>query len=150
MGNCYSDQALLKQSQEVPLFSLEGNIYRCKIVSVYDGDTCTAIFKLNGKYSKFKIRMQGYDSPEMKPRLNTPNREEEKKQAVIAKNALINETNDRVIILKCGKWDKYGRLLGTLYKTKPLLHSTSINQWMIDNNFGYPYDGGKKRDFDTI
>ena len=150
MGNCYSDHKLLKQTENIPLYSLEGNIYRCKIVSVYDGDTCTAVFKMGGKYVKFKIRMIGYDSPEMKPRLNAQNREKEKQQAVIAKQALIDKTKNCVIILRCGKWDKYGRLLGTLYKTQKKSHPSSINQWMIDNKYGYPYDGGKKRKFGPI
>ena len=84
--------------------------------------------------------MLGYDSPEMKPRLNVENREQIKREAEAAKQALIRKTKDRNIILHCGKWDKYGRLLGTLY-----LNYENINNCMIRSGYGYSYNGGTKR-----
>ena len=148
MGSCVTkvrDQRLFNQlvkvnPQDVDLFSLKGNRYPCRIVSVYDGDTCTALFKMDKNFVKFKVRMLGYDSPEMKPRINLPDREEIKKNAVLAKEALISKTKDKKIILECGNWDKYGRLLGTLYDG-----DLNINEWMIESEYGYRYDGGKKR-----
>jgi len=35
--------------------------------------------------------------------------------------------------------EKYGRLLADLY-----LGELYINQWMVDNKYAVPYDGGKK------
>lgn len=137
----YTFNNLRKISPEnVNLFSLNGNKYPCRVVSVYDGDTCTVLFKMNRTPVKFKVRMLGYDSPEMKPRLNVENREQIKREAHVAKEALISKTKDRNIILHCGKWDKYGRLLGTLYND-----NININEWMISSGYGYPYDGGTKR-----
>ena len=139
--NQYTFYQLMKINPEnVGLFSLKGKKYPCRIVSVYDGDTCTALFKLNRNPVKFKVRMLGYDSPEMKPRLNVENREQIKREAEAAKQALISKTKDRNIILHCDSWDKYGRLLGTLY-----VDNININQWMINSGYGYPYDGGTKR-----
>jgi endonuclease YncB( thermonuclease family) len=129
---------------DVPLFSLEGLWVSCRVISVYDGDSCTVIFKLGKDMAKFKVRMEGYDSPEMRPRLNSPGRDEEKRKAIIAKDALIAKTHNRVIIMCCGKWDKYGRLLGTLYENE---NKNNINKWMIDSGYGYPYDGGTKKVF---
>ena len=148
MGSCVTkvrDQRLFNQlvkvnPQDVELFSLKGNRYPCRVVSVYDGDTCTALFKMDKNFVKFKVRMLGYDSPEMKPRINLPDREEIKKNAVVAKEALISKTKNKKIILECGNWDKYGRLLGTLYDG-----DLNINEWMIESEYGYRYDGGKKR-----
>ena len=148
MGRCVTkvrDQRLFNQlvkvnPQDVELFSLKGNRYPCRVVSVYDGDTCTALFKMDKNFVKFKVRMLGYDSPEMKPRINLPDREEIKKNAVVAKEALISKTKNKKIILECGNWDKYGRLLGTLYDG-----DLNINEWMIESEYGYRYDGGKKR-----
>lgn len=139
--NQYAFNQLMKiNHQNVELFSLKGNKYPCRIVSVYDGDTCTALFKMNKNYVKFKIRMLGYDSPEMKPRLNVENREQIKREAEAAKQALITKTKDRQVILHCSDWDKYGRLLGTLY-----VDNININNWMISSGYGYPYNGGTKK-----
>ena len=126
--------------KDVDLFSLKGKRYPCRIVSVYDGDTCTALFKMDNKYVKFKVRMLGYDSPEMKPRMNIPERDKIKENAIAAKEALISKTKNENIILECGNWDKYGRLLGTLYKG-----GFNINEWMIESGFGYRYNGGRKK-----
>lgn len=153
MGSCVTkvrDQRIFNQlvkvnPQDVALFSLKGNRYPSRIVSVYDGDTCTALFKMDKSFVKFKVRMLGYDSPEMKPRINLPDREEIKKNAVLAKEALISKTKDKKIILECGHWDKYGRLLGTLYDGE-----LNINEWMIESGNGYRYDGGKKRKVNVV
>lgn len=126
--------------KEIGLFSLRGKRFPCRIVSVYDGDTCTALFKMDKKFVKFKVRMLGYDSPEMKPRLNIPDRDQIKEKAIEAKEALISKTKNENIIIDCGDWDKYGRLLGTLHRD-----NLNINEWMIESGYGYRYNGGKKR-----
>jgi endonuclease YncB( thermonuclease family) len=51
---------------EIPLFSFNGQIKEVYVCDVYDGDTFTCIFKLEGKAYKFKCRMMGYDSPEIR------------------------------------------------------------------------------------
>jgi endonuclease YncB( thermonuclease family) len=153
MGNCVTiapDQRLFNQlakvsPKDVSLFSLKGNRYPCRIVSVYDGDTCTALFKLDKNFVKFKVRMLGYDSPEMKPRLNIPDRDKIKEDAIKAREALVEKTKNKKIILHCGDWDKYGRLLGTLYEG-----NLNINEWMIESEYGYRYDGGRKRKVNEV
>ena len=37
-----------------------------KVVSVYDGDTCDLVFARNGNFERFKCRLAGTNSPEMK------------------------------------------------------------------------------------
>ncbi len=44
-----------------------GKKFKCKVVNVYDGDTCTVVFRHRGKLEQHSVRMLGYDSPEMKP-----------------------------------------------------------------------------------
>ena len=39
--------------------------------------------------------------------------------------------------------DKYGRALGTIYKVEGN-QKVDINQFMVDNNYGYPYSGATK------
>lgn len=146
MGNCISDHYLSKTTNDIPLYSMKEQVYRAKIVDVYDGDTCTVVIKQYNKYMKYKIRMLGYDSPEMKPSLQKENREAEIESAKIAKQALKDQIDNQIVILHCDKFDKYGRLLGTIYTTGSYCkHSLNINQWMIDNGYGYEYYGGTKK-----
>lgn len=109
-----------------------------RVVDVYDGDTMKVIMNYRGNVDQWTVRMNGYDSPEMKPAKSNPNREKEKAAAQLARQALIDLTRQPVFMRVVG-FDKYGRLLAEVYQGK-----THINQWMIANGHGYPYDGGKK------
>ena len=150
MGNCcICDNGLINATNhDIPLYTLNDKQFNCKIVDIYDGDTCTIVFRNKGELLKYKVRMIGYDSPEMKPLKNSKNRDKEIREAKKAKKALNDISGGGILIIKCGKWDKYGRLLGDLYTRdlfgKPKLY---INQWMIDNGYGYPYNGGTKKVF---
>ena len=126
-------------SDDISIFSLNGYSTQAKVVDVYDGDTCTIVFKWEGKYRKFKCRCYGYDSPEMKPRLNIENRDEIKENAVKAKERLIELTAD-IVRVECMDFDKYGRLLVKLYKN----NNSLINDIMINEGHGYVYHGGTK------
>ena len=115
MGICNSNNKLNKCDDTIKLFSLDKQTFNAKVVRVYDGDTCFAVFIYNSSPVKFKIRMEGYDSPEMKPLLTTINRNKEIENAIKAKEALEKLVLNKIVILECGKWDKYGRLLGKIY-----------------------------------
>lgn len=148
MGICQSNVKtntydLNRLDDTIELFSLENKKFETKIVKVYDGDTCFAVFLLNNQPVKFKIRMEGYDSPEMKPLLSQKNREEEIEKAKKAKSELERLVLNKIVSLECGKWDKYGRLLGKIFvkENNKIIH---VNDYMIKNGFGYPYDGGTK------
>ena len=84
----------------------------------------------------------------MRPLKSKPNREQEILAAKEAKKFLMEQVmNDpkQLVYIKCGEFDKYGRLLGELYLNEEQINS--VNQMMIDNNHGYVYDGGTKKDF---
>ena len=63
MGNSvakYRNQRTFNQlmninPEQVELFSLKGIKYPCRIVSVYDGDTCTAMFKPSSPSSLLRL-----------------------------------------------------------------------------------------------
>ena len=140
---CCAKKNLLKlKNEDIPLFTFDGYTCLAKIVDVYDGDTFTACFKHNGKIIKYKFRTYGYDSPEMKPLKSKPNRDEEKKKAIEAREAFkeITNWNNSLVTLKMMKFDKYGRILVNVYKGE-----ININKWMIDNGYGYEYFGGTKK-----
>ena len=153
MGNClysscYNRDLLSHTKETTDLFSLEGQSFRASVVDVYDGDTVQCVFKFKGDFLRFKIRMAGYDSPEMKPSksIDEPLRLAEKAAAVRARDVLKEKVTDRVVELTCGGFDKYGRLLGILCVYERGVR-TNINAWMVSNGYGTPYDGGKKVTF---
>tara|TARA_Y100000389_G_C17391468_1_gene480115 strand:- start:587 stop:1057 length:471 start_codon:yes stop_codon:yes gene_type:complete len=147
------DNNLKKASNEIPLFSFDGCICKAKIVDVYDGDTFKCAIYHKNEIIKINCRTLGYDSHEMKPRLNIPNREEHIKKAKEARKKFIEltTTNNGLIYIDCKKYDKYGRVLVDVYIDKnSYIHSQNksvkdtINNIMIKEGHGVPYQGGKK------
>jgi len=136
-------ELLKEQTNDLPLYSLKGS-YCCKVVDVYDGDTVTIILINRGQFEKYKLRMYGYDSPEMKPLKSITNREEIKNKAKIAKDFLSILVLNKICEFKSMGNDKYGRLLGNLY-IKINDNNICINELMIKTNHGYPYTGGTKK-----
>lgn len=137
--------ALVDATNDIPFWSLKGKTLLCKVVSVYDGDTCNVVFMLNNEPVKMRMRMSGYDSPEMR-NTSVPNYKNtnEYSKACNAKQALIDMVMNRMVLVECSGWDKYGRLLGNMYTTG--VQSIHVNQWMIGHGHGYVYNGGKKRE----
>ena len=111
-----------------------------KVVDVYDGDSLTLALPFGGGYYKFKCRLFGIDTAE----LRTCDREE-KKVGLEAKLFLENMVKGVVVWVECGKFDKYGRLLVTSFKS--FEEERSVNDMMVDNGYGYMYDGGKRKKF---
>lgn len=117
-------------------------IYRCKINKVVDGDTVEIDLDLgfNMMLVNQRVRMAGIDTPESRTS-NT----EEKVRGTLSKKKLAEK-------LPVGSWqkiqtmrsdandDKFGRILGVLI----LEDGTSLNQWMIDNNYAVLYQGENK------
>lgn len=134
-----NDLKLLENhSSKTTKFSLNGHKTYAKCVHVYDGDTVHAVFKLpnSDQCHKWVIRLMGIDTPEMKSK-NTA----EKTKATETCDYLRKMILDKIIVLDCLDFDKYGRLLANIY-----LEGTekSINQNLIDNGYAKAYDGGTK------
>lgn len=145
-------------------FSLEGRMFYAKVVDVHDGDTCRVVFVLRGELTQFVARMAGYDSPELRPPLAKPNREAEIAAAKAARDALQElATARKAVYIRCGKFDKYGRLLVRMYRTAKAgagpgagqhvngyqtpPNTDCINELMVQMGHGVPYDGGTKTPF---
>lgn len=116
-----------------------------KFCTNYDGDTADFLLVIDGKIQRHRVRMMGYDSPEMKPALSDPKREEKKAAALVAKARLAELCGvpGSVLYVQCHGGDKYGRQLVSVYRTSDYA-GLSINQQMIDEGHGYAYFGGKK------
>ena len=135
---------LLDEHVSPPLFSLEGELLRCLVLSVYDADTITISFVWAGRVWKDKCRLTGIDSPELRSK-----NAKEKEAAVRARDWVRAHILGKKVWVRCGGWDKYGRLLGTVYpgdRGEDAL-ATSLNEELMLNGLAQPYDGGKKAAF---
>lgn len=122
---------------KVKRFSLNGHSYDAKIVSVYDGDTVTAVFYFNNDLYKWSCRLYGIDTPE----LRTSN-QKEKEMGLIVRNELRKLILDKVVKLECKEFDKYGRLLVDI-----IYNDIKVNDWLIHNKYAIKYSGGKKEEW---
>jgi endonuclease YncB( thermonuclease family) len=136
---------LQRTKQNTPLFSLEGREFDAKVVYIYDGDTMHVVFKVFGDYHRWNCRIVGVDTPE----LRTKNEMGYKVRDVIREKLM-----DKLVRVKCGEFDKYGRLLLDVYM--PDEHRTegketeTLSEWLIENKYAYSYDGGTKQSWDEI
>lgn len=131
-------------TNDIELFNFNNKEFIVKVVNIYDGDTFTGCFIYNNEIIKYKFRTLGYDSPEIKPLKSKENRELEIEKAKEARKKFIeySDCENNLIKVKCDKFDKYGRILATVYNRES---NINVNELMIKNNFGYPYYGGKKK-----
>ena len=134
---------LSKYDCKTPKFTLNDIYKMCKIVDVYDGDTVRGVFEHNGEFNKWTIRMYGYDSPEMRPSKKLENRDIIKKNAIISRDYLKSKILNSIVMLHCLEFDKYGRVLANIYTEE--LGNKSVNDHMIEMNYGYAYFGGTKQ-----
>jgi endonuclease YncB( thermonuclease family) len=146
MGLCFSNQINLNEinTDSIPYFSWDNKTFDAIPCNIYDGDTFSICWISNGQIIKYRCRCLGYDSPEMKPLLSNPNRDKEKELALAAKNRLIEllgKAPNKLVKIKCGQFDKYGRILVTVWNQ---VDKKSINEIMIEEGHGKVYDGKKK------
>ena len=140
---CITPCLIIKTTKSLETYKLKGT-FRCKVVEVYDGDTITIILFNKCGFEKHKLRMYGYDSPEIKPKKNIPNRNQEIAKAIVARDKLRELILNKIVTFESQGYDKYGRLLGNIYM-KNFCKEININSYMIENGYGYKYFGGKKK-----
>ena len=149
---------------DVAEYSLKNLYTTCKVVDVYDGDTCKIILVKDNTFIRFTCRLSFIDTPEMKPLKSKPNREMEIKEAMRSRNRLIQlatnckinidelstkaqikeliKTNNKVVAVRCYDFDKYGRLLVEIFD-----NGISVNKALLNEGLAKPYDGGRKEEF---
>jgi micrococcal nuclease len=132
------EELLNCDGKAVPYYTLDGHQYVCKCVRVYDGDTITVVFKPEGlnRIYKYDIRLSGIDTPELRSVIAI-----EKELAIQARDFVRERILGKIIKINCGKYDKYGRLLADVFE---LHNNRSLNDILVDQNYAYKYDGGKK------
>ncbi len=94
---------------DTPRFSLNGLKTKATIIDVYDGDTVTALFPFKGDMYKWKCRLYGIDTPEIR---------KEKVKAIESRDFLRSLVLNKEVDLECLNFDKYGRVLVKIYTDK--------------------------------
>lgn len=124
-------QQLSKASTRTPLYSLEGHADYGKCVRCYDADSIHVVFSLSGQLTRFRCRLAGIDTPEL--RSSDPN---EREAAKAAREYLSQNILDHVVWVECGGFDKYGRLLVNVFDAALPPSSNSASDCVFDHCTG--------------
>jgi len=128
--------------QSAPLYSLDGVVAPAKCYQVYDADTCRVAMSLHGDLVSWKVRIQHFDSAELRTRDPV-----EKKLAIAAKARTVELIDGKVCCVSFGKFDKYGRVLVKITNPEGL----DVGSVILAEQLGYPYEGGTKNtDWETL
>ena len=118
------------------------------------------------------MRLSGIDTPEIRPKLNKENRVAEVAAAKYVRNRFLDLITDqeidlktkyskkkikdvlgasrKIVYLKCGKFEKYGRCLIKIFLSEEDLvdKTKSVNKILLNEGLAYKYYGGKRnKDF---
>lgn len=110
-----------------------------KIVKVYDADTFWIATYCDGVPARFRLRLAGVDTPEIKskdPQI--------KAKAIFARDQIRARILNRVVQVEIlPEIEKFGRLLARVSDS-----TGSINDWLISSGMAKPYFGGTKESFE--
>lgn len=112
-------------------------IGRVKVLKVLDGDTVELEIDLGfGDFHREAFRIQGIDAPEIRGKT--------KEAGLAAKAALTEFLGDGSMVsvetIKAPSKDKYGRYLADPF----VAGSGFASEYMIENGFAKPYNGGAR------
>ena len=99
--------ALQNCSTDTPLFIFKDKVVEAKIVYVYDGDTVHACFFLENNLRRFKLRLYGINTPELRPPRDKEDREDEIERAKKARDFLKKLIDNSIVWLHLDDFDKY-------------------------------------------
>ena len=145
------DELILCNNDNTSIFTLTDKKCFGKIIDIYDGDSVTISLPLisiltnnyenKTEYYSFKCRLAGIDTPEKR----TKNDKEKfwSKEAIKYLENILNE--DRIVYLHLHEFDKYGRLLVTIYNACNSV--ISINNLLVSSGYAYKYSGKTKKKF---
>lgn len=139
------DSELANCTEKVPMLSLKDTFYLAKCVKCYDGDTVHLVIRFRGVLTKFACRLLNIDCAEIRSR-----NKNEKEHAEKSKKYIEEQILGKQVLVQCGNFGKFGRLLVTLFPvgTEHFTFENSINQKLINNCLAYYYDGKKRKKFD--
>lgn len=113
-------------------YSLEGRSVLGKVVRVIDGDSSKVSIAVDGHAWTFPVRIVDIDSPEVR----TSN-EKEKALGFKAKARVEELVLGKIVSLKLGKFDKFGRLLGSIETSD----GVNVGDDLISRGLAVKYNG---------
>jgi endonuclease YncB( thermonuclease family) len=141
-------------TQRIRATTCKGTSCYVRVVDVYDGDTVTIASIEPGRASaRFdKLRLYGIDTPEKVVRRNAPNRDLEKRAALIVTEWVRKQILGKIVYVKFYGEDKYGRKLGDIFQicTGPdgcQALEQSLNKLLVLMMYAVAYDGKTKKAF---
>ena len=132
--------SLEEQTSDIKYFSLDGYETKAKVVKVYDGDTVHVIFQMFDKFYKWNCRILHVDTPELRTKDL-----EEKKRGYECRDKLSALILDKIVLLNCSTFDKYGRLLVEITVPETGL---KIHEYLISEGLANKYEGKTKEKWD--
>jgi micrococcal nuclease len=102
-----TDTQLKQQTKDTPMFSFVGQTVIAKIVYVVDGDTVDVVFNFQDKFQKFRLRLNGINTPETKG--------VERPLGLYVKQYVNNDLLDKIVTLKLYHFDNFGRIVADIY-----------------------------------
>lgn len=138
------------ESGDIEILPYKKKKIPAKVVSVYDGDTCTIIYPYGKEFLKTKIRVSGVDTPELSVRGETRGSELgelEEKAALHVKNVVQNLIEGKIIDVKMNKFDKYGgRVNGNIFLPEDCGYET-LTEFLVVKKYAREYSGQKKENW---
>lgn len=165
MGVCYSmynqrrqrNKLIRVDPEDCEKRTFQGVTRLAKLTDIYDGDTFTIITNLcdGEKLYKYSIRLYGIDTPELKPRYCTADRELHIRAAKHVRDLLKDSYPvGTMFYVDFEKEEKYGRVMGTIWTAHQGMFGIggwkkgkNICQWLIDNKYALSYGGATKGEF---
>jgi len=129
---------------EVKKWSLDGlKVNNVVVIDVYDGDTFKIVLPICCKKYIFSCRLLGIDTAEIRS-----NESSEKEFAIQTRDYVKTLFDEHTVNITCHEFDKYGRVLCTIECQKMNCNDAFVlSTHLIENGFGYFYDGGKRKLF---
>ncbi len=110
-----------------------------KVVKAYDADSCWIATYYQGQPVRFRIRLYGVDTPELKSKDPVI-----KAKAIFARDQVRARILGKIVQVEIfPQLEKNGRLLARLSDAQG-----SINDWLISSGMANPYFGGTKEGFE--
>jgi len=117
-------------------YTLEGRSVLGKVIKVLDGDSLRVAIPTGGQAWTFPVRIENIDCPEVRTR-----NESEKVLGFITKKHVESLVLDKIVALKLGEFDKFGRLLAKVYTRE----GVNVAEDLIERELAVKYNGGERK-----
>jgi len=112
------------------------NLYQGLVTRVIDGDTFEVLIELGfGVTQKFKVRLDGIDTPETSTT-----------KGKMAKEFVRDLIENKYVIIKDEGSEKYGRARASIQ----LPDGKDLTEFLLENKIGVEYHGEKKKTFAAL